>query len=100
MADCEVVAMMVLPYEQPYATIPAYADDRSRTIGAWQQLQLLMASWQNPTLADVAHLVLRMQQDFGLHEPLENVIQSLVGQHLTSQMTRRLSQQTRQEVVV
>ena len=92
--------MIVLPYEQPYTTIPAYADDLSRTIGALQQLQVLMASWQNPTLADVARLVLSMQQDFGSSELLENVIQTLVGQHLTSQVARRMSRQTRQEVVV
>ena len=92
--------MIMFLYEQPYTTTPAYADDLSCTIGALQQLQVLMASWQNPTLADVAHLVLRMQQDFGSSEPLENVIQALVGQHLTSQLAHRMSRQTRQEVVV
>ncbi len=92
--------MIVFPYEQPYTTTPAYADDLSRTIGALQQLQVLMAPWQNPTLADVARLVLRMQHDFGSSEPLENVIQTLVGQHLTSQVARRMSRQARQEVVV
>ncbi len=92
--------MTMFPFDQPYTTIPTYADDLSRTIGALQQLQVLMASWQNPTLADVARLVLRMQQEFGSSEPLEHVIQSLVGQHLTSQMARRLSRRARQEVVI
>ena len=92
--------MIVFPYEQPYTTTPAYADDLSRTIGALQQLQVLLASCQDPTLADVTHLVLSMQQDFGSSEPLENVIQILVGQHLTSQVASRMSRQTREEVVV
>jgi len=92
--------MMVLPYEQHYITTPTYADDLSRTIGALQQLQVLMSFSQNPTLADVAHLVLSMQQDFGSSEPLENVIQALVGQHLTSQEARRLARRARQEALV
>lgn len=92
--------MMQQPSPAPFTTIPpAYTDDLKRTIGALQQLQVLMASWQNPTLADVARLVLSMQQDFGSSEPLENVIQALVGQQLTSQMARRLSRQVRQEVL-
>jgi hypothetical protein len=90
----------MFPSKQPYITAPTYAEDLSRTIGALQQLQVLMAPWQNPTLADVAHLVLSMQQDFGSSESLEQVIQALVGQHLASQMTRRLSRQIRQGVVV
>lgn len=90
--------MMVFPPEQSsYITIPTYADDLSRTIGALQQLQVLMASWQTPTLADVAHLIVSMQQDFGSTAPLEQVIQTLVGQHLASQMAHRLS---RKEVAV
>jgi hypothetical protein len=96
--------VIVFPYEQqPNITAPAYTDNLSRTIGALQQLQVLMASWQNPTLADVARLVLHMQQDFGSSEPLENVIQSLVGQHLLCQLSARSRGATlsaRQEVVV
>ena len=34
MADCEVVAMMVLPYEQPYATIPTRRATRVSPVAA------------------------------------------------------------------
>jgi hypothetical protein len=91
---------MQLTTVQSSSTAPCYSDNLTRTIGALQHLQALMAAWNNPTLADVARLVLHMQQDFGSSEPLENVIQALVGQHLTSQIAHHLSQRSRQEVVV
>jgi hypothetical protein len=96
--DCEVGIMMQLTPALSSSTAPCYIDPLSRIIGVLQHLQVLLPP--DATLADVAHLVLSMQQDFGSSEPLENVIQALVGQHLTSQMARRLSQQSRQEVVV
>jgi len=51
-------------------------------------------------LADVAHLVGSMQQDFGPGESLEHVIQALVGCHLASQMVCRLSRKARQEIAI
>ena len=77
---------------QTAATIPpVYTNDLTRTIGALQHLQVLMATWNDPTLADVAHLVGSIQRDFGPGESLEKVIQTLVGQHLASQMACRRS---------
>ena len=90
--------MMQLTPALSSSTAPCYIDPLSRIIGVLQHLQVLLTP--DATLADVAHLVLSMQQDFGSSEPLEQVIQALVGQHLASQMARRLSQQSRQEVVV
>ena len=71
----------------PYT--PAYTDDLSRTIGALQHLQVLLASRPDATLADVSQLVSAMQQEFGSSESLEQVIQSLVGRHLAKQLARR-----------
>lgn len=68
---------------------PVYTDDLSRMIGVLQQLQYLMSTWTDPTLADVAILLQGIQQDFGPGESLENIIQALVGRHLSSQMARR-----------
>jgi len=97
--DGEVIAM-IYPSEQTYTITPTYIDDLTRTIGVLQHLQVLMAAWTNPTLADVAHLVGSMQQDFGPGESLEHVIQALVGCHLASQMACRLSRQARQEMAI
>lgn len=73
---------------------PVYADDLTRTIGVLQQIQALMATWNDPTLADVTRLVLTIQQDFGPGESLEHVIQSLVGRNLRRQvLARRLAHQ-------
>jgi hypothetical protein len=41
--DGEVVAMMY-PSEQTYTITPTYIDDLTRTIGALQQLQVLMVA--------------------------------------------------------
>ena len=73
---------------------PVYSSDLERTIGVLQQLQALMAAWNDPTLADVTRLVLAIQQDFGPGESLEHVIQSLVGRNLKRQiLARRLAHQ-------
>ena len=69
--------------------VPLYTDDLSRTIGALQHLQVLLASRPDATLADVSQLVSAMQQEFGPSESLEQVIQSLVGRHLARQVARR-----------
>ena len=80
---------------------PTYTDNLTRVIGTLQQLQLLMqTSWHNPTLADVAHLVLSIEQDFGSSTSLEQAIQTLIGQHLTAQKAQRLERQARQEVML
>ena len=68
---------------------PLYTDDLSRTIGVLQHLQVLLASRPDATLADVSQLVSAMQQEFGASESLEQVIQSLVGRHLATQIVRR-----------
>ena len=70
---------------------PVCLDDLSRKIGVLQQLQVLMSTWTDPTLADVVRLVQDIQQDFGPDESLENVIQALVGRHLASQISRKTS---------
>ena len=90
--------MMQLTPALSSSTAPCYIDPLSRTIGVLQHLQVLLQP--HATLADVAHLVLSMQQDFGSSESLEQVIQVLVGQHLALQMARRLSRQIRQEVAI
>src|SRR5260370_34404889 len=61
---------------------PVYADDLRRMIGVLQQIQALMATWNDPTLDDVTHLALTIQQDFGAGESLEHVIRSLAGRNL------------------
>jgi hypothetical protein len=73
----------------PWTYAPLYTDDLSRTIGALQHLQVLLAGRPDATLADVSQLVSAMQQEFGSTESLEDVIQSLVGRHLAKQVARR-----------
>lgn len=74
---------------------PAYSSDLARTIGILQQLQVLCAAQVNdPSLADVIRAVTDMQREFGEHAQLENVIQSLVGQHLSQQLAARHRQHT------
>jgi len=89
-ADCEVVVMSQLS-TTPVLSLcaPFYNDDLSRTIGALQHLQVLIASRPDATLADVSQLVSSMQQEFGHAESLEHVIQSLVGRHLANQIAHR-----------
>jgi len=85
--DGEVGIMMQLTTAQSSSTAPCYIDALSRTIGVLQHLQVLLPP--DATLADVAHVVLSMQQDFGSCESLEQVIQALVGQNLAKQVARR-----------
>ncbi len=81
------LAIPTAPVFSPYA--PQYSDDLSRTIGALQHLQVLLAGRPDATLADVSQFVSAMQQEFGSSESLEHVIQSLVGRHLAKQVARR-----------
>lgn len=74
--------------------VPVYKSDLARTIGVLQQLQKLVAAQDDASLADVMQVVRDMQRDFGEDSQLESVIQTLVGQHLTPQITaRRLARQ-------
>lgn len=97
LADREVGIMMQQIHNGTLSTSlpPVYADDLTRMIGVLQQIQALMATWNDdPTLADVTCLVLTIQQDFGPGESLEHVIQSLVGRNLKWQvLARRLAHQ-------
>ncbi len=81
------MSQLSTPVLSPYT--PAYTDDLSRTIGALQHLQVLLAGRPDATLADVSQLVSAMQQEFGSSELLEHVIQSLVGRHLAKQVAHR-----------
>jgi hypothetical protein len=81
------LAASVTPALSPDA--PLYTDELSRTIGALQHLQVLLAGDPDATLADVSALVSAMQQEFGASASLEHVIQALVGRHLARQIARR-----------
>ena len=74
---------------------PVYHSNLTRTIGVLQQLQVLCSTQGNDaSLADVIGVVHNMQREFGEDSQLENVIQTLVGQHLNQQLiTRRLAHQ-------
>lgn len=73
---------------------PVYFTDLDRSIGVLQQLQVLLAADGDVNLADVAHLVLSMQQEFGPDASLESVIQALVVQHLERQLACRRGRMT------
>jgi hypothetical protein len=73
---------------------PVYQSDLARTIGVLQQLQVLCAAQGDVSLADVIGAVRDMQHAYGEDSQLEDVIQSLVDQHLSQQfITRRLTRQ-------
>jgi hypothetical protein len=56
-------------------------------IQALQQIQRLLTT--EATLADVSNLLACVEADYGAECLLEDVIQRLVGEHLTLQMERR-----------
>lgn len=69
---------------------PVYLTDLTRTIGVLQQLQMLCASTQvDVSLDDVIQVIRQMQCEFGERSQLEQVIQSLVGRHLSQQLAAR-----------
>jgi len=71
-----------------------FLSDLARTIGVLQQLQVLCAAQGDASLADVIQVVHGMQHTYGKDSQLEEVIQSLVSQHLNQQhATRRLARQ-------
>ncbi len=69
---------------------PVYHSNLTRAIGVLQQLQILCATQGNDaSLADVIGVVHDIQREFGEDSQLENVIQTLVGQHLRQQLITR-----------
>lgn len=78
---------------------PTYQSDLTRTIGVLQQLQVLCAAQHDASLADVLQTVRDMQRMFGEDSQLEEVIQRLVGQHLSQQLVARRQQHRRTQPV-
>jgi hypothetical protein len=62
-------------------------DRLKHTIQVLQQLQRLLPI--EATLADVADLLACIEAEFGAEVLLEDVIQHLVGEHLTAQIAQR-----------
>lgn len=73
--------------EQIFSLIPHYADGLSRQLGVLQHLQTLLNN--HATLSDVAELVQSFQQEFGVYEQLERVIQLLASRCLEQQLIQR-----------
>ena len=69
--------------------VPVYQSDLTRTIGVLQQLQRLVTTPGEASLADVIQVVREMQHQYGEDSQLEQVIQALVGQHLGQQIAAR-----------
>lgn len=98
----EVVAMnqlLATPTTTSSQFAPVYRTNLARTIGVLQQLQVLCAD-DNTSLADVIRAVRAMQHEFGENAQLENVIQALVGQHISQQLTARRRQRHNEAVEV
>lgn len=75
-----------------YSLMPKYNDYFCRSIGVLQQLQTLLS--KTATLGDVAQLIHGFQQEFGVQEHLEDVIQHLVRSSLEEQIaSRKISQE-------
>ncbi len=74
---------------QSYSVTPRYENTISRHIGVLQQVQTLLHN--DATLNDVAQLIQSLQQEFGIQEPLEHVIQFLVSRSLKEQLSQRES---------
>lgn len=73
--------------EQSYSLAPRYETILCRRIGVLQQVQTLLSN--EATLNDVAQLIRSLQQEFGVQEHLEQVIQFLVSRSLKEQLSRR-----------
>ncbi len=67
--------------------VPSTLDRLTRTIQVLQQLQRLLTI--SATLADVADLLACIESEFGTERFLEEVIQSLVGEHIALQLALR-----------
>lgn len=81
--------------KQSYSVAPRYENTLSRRIGVLQQVQTLLHN--DATLNDVAQLVQSLQQEFGMQEQLEHVIQFLVGRSLKEQLSQRQPKEQRAE---
>ncbi len=69
----------------------------AHTIGVLQQLQRLLPV--DARLLDVDELLACVEAEHGDDALLENVIQALVGEHLSMQIEQREARRTRLEVV-
>lgn len=78
-----------------YSLMPRYEDHFRQRIGVLQQLQILLSN--DATLGDVAQLIQCFQQEFGVQEQLEYVIQRLVGCSLEEQITHRKTAQGKKQ---
>jgi hypothetical protein len=67
--------------------VPSTLDRLTHTIQVLQQLQRLLTV--SATLADVADVLACIEAEFGAECLLEDVIQSLVGEHIALQLARR-----------
>lgn len=67
--------------------VPSTLDRLTHTIQVLQQLQRLLTI--SATLADVADLLACVEAEFGAECRLEDVIQHLIGEHLTLQLMQR-----------
>ncbi len=67
--------------------IPGTLDRFAVTIRVLQQLQRLLP--QSATLSDVADILACVETEFDAETRLEDVIQSLVGEHLAAQIAQR-----------
>ena len=78
----------------------SYDGDVRRTVGALQQLQVLIGrenAERNPNLADLLRLIRTVQRTFGRRASLESVIQALVAQDIERQLAVRKRPRMRPE---
>lgn len=67
--------------------VPSILDQLTHTISVLQQLQRLLPI--SATLEDVADILACIEAEYGSETLLENVIQSLVGEHIAMQLALR-----------
>ncbi len=65
-----------------------------RALDVLRQLQVLLASARDATLADVEQLIQCIQAEFGMDASLEDIIQTLVVRQLEAQYVRRQTPHT------
>jgi len=76
----------------------SYTWDVRRTLGALQQLQVMIgreSAERDPSLADLVQLLRSMQRELGHSASLEGVIQTLVAQDIERQLACRKQKLTR-----
>lgn len=74
--------------------VPSALDRLTHTIQVLQQLQRLLTV--SATLSDVADVLACIEAEFGTECLLEDIIQSLVGEHLALQLAQRPPRQRNQ----